>query len=88
MTEDEIIKQLRPLVATRCEFSSELTLETDLLRDLHLDSMTQLELWIDIENHFEIMMEPDAENDIITIRNLVSLIHTNLHSTDSENAGP
>lgn len=48
--------------------------ETNLVTDLELDSILQLELVVELENHFEIALEPEEEQEIITVGDLVAWI--------------
>ena len=45
-----------------------------------LDSMQQLSLVVALEDHFEICLDPEDENQIETLSDLVSLIQTKVKS--------
>jgi acyl carrier protein len=52
----------------------ELLPTTNLVTDLELDSIQQLELVVELENHFAIELEPDEGQEIVTIGDLVAWI--------------
>lgn len=74
MTREEIALRLRAIVRERLAIDAELGPETSLLGDLQLDSLQQLELVVEIENAFEICLEPEHEEEIATVGALVEAI--------------
>lgn len=74
MTQAEIVERLREIVRERLRIDDSVHLETDLQGDLQLDSLQQLELWIEIENEFRICLEPADEREIHTVSDLVTCI--------------
>ena len=50
-------------------------LKTDLGRDLQLDSLAQLTLVVELENHFRVCFEPGDEEGVATIADVVRLVH-------------
>ena len=77
MTNDLIMQELKKLAET------ELALETGLtpgdLAD-QLDSVARLTLVVAIEDHFKICFDPEDEEDIHTVDQLVVLIHRKLNA--------
>ncbi len=49
-----------------------------LIADLGLDSMQQLALVVELENHFAICFAPGSEQGIVTVEDLVALIERTL----------
>jgi len=48
--------------------------ESDLVGELGLDSLAQLELVVELENHFEIALEPEGAEEIRTAGDLVAWV--------------
>lgn len=46
----------------------------DLVEDLKLDSLDQLALVVELENHFRICIEPSDEASLSTLRDVVALV--------------
>ena len=53
-----------------------------LVEDLDLDSLELLTLSFEIENHFDIILEPDDESAIVTVADLVDTIDRLLLEAD------
>ncbi len=51
-----------------------LTPSLRLIEDLQLDSLAQLALLVEIENDFEIALEPEDEAELATVADLISVI--------------
>jgi len=74
MTRTEILERLQRIVHDTLGDGAPVAPETDLLGDLQLDSVKQLELIVEIENAFEICFEPEEEQGLATIAELVALV--------------
>lgn len=55
-----------------------LPLEARLIEDLELDSIRLLTLAVEVENHFEVALEPEEEAEITTVGDLVRLVTVKL----------
>lgn len=68
------LDELQRLVGERLGRSGPLAPETELVADLALDSIQQLDLIVELENHFEIALELDGDAEIHTVGELVAHI--------------
>lgn len=60
---------------------------SDLLGDLQLDSLQRLTLAVELENHFELCFDPEDEEGLATIGDVVDLIERQLAEVaDAERA--
>ncbi|HKE12655.1 MAG TPA: phosphopantetheine-binding protein [Myxococcota bacterium] len=74
MTREQILERIRRVARERLEMSSSFDLQTNLLRDLQLDSLKQLSLVVELENEFEICFEPEEEEALETVGHVVDLV--------------
>ena len=68
------VAELQRLLRERLRIEREITPETDLVTDLALDSLKQLELLVALENHFGVCLEAEADQEVLTIGDLVAWI--------------
>jgi acyl carrier protein len=68
------LAELNVLLRERLGRSGRLVPETELVADLALDSIQQLELIVELENHFEIALEVEGDEGIRTVGELVACI--------------
>ncbi|MFO0687968.1 MAG: acyl carrier protein [Myxococcota bacterium] len=66
--------ELARLLRERFAHAGDVTPETDLVGELGLDSIQQLELLVELENHFEIALEPEGDETIQTAGDLVAWV--------------
>ena len=66
--------ELQRLLRERFGRSDEVAPETDLVGELALDSLQQLELVVELENHFEVALEPEGGEAIRTAGDLVAWV--------------
>lgn len=74
MTPEAVLDRIRAIATTRLRITAPVDLDSDLARDLRLDSIAMLSLVVEIENEFEICFEPDDEDDIATVGDVVTLL--------------
>ncbi len=82
MTEHEILDGLRGLMREHLQIVSPVGLETDFTRDLQLDSLKQLTLVVELENHFQICFDSGDEEGLRTVGHVVHLISRRLEGSD------
>jgi acyl carrier protein len=70
----DTLAELNRLLRERLSRSGRLLPETELVADLALDSIEQLELVVELENHFEIALEIEGDEGIRTVGELVACI--------------
>lgn len=75
MTEDIIRKQVSDLIQKECFQSGELP-EGELAA--HLDSVQRLTLVVAIEDHFKVCFDPEDEEHIETLDDVIQLIQRKL----------
>jgi acyl carrier protein len=71
--------ELRRLLRERFDRSEEVLPETDLVGELALDSLAQLELVVELENHFEVALEPEGSEGIRTAGDLAAWVDRARH---------
>ena len=71
---DRILADVRRILRERLRVSAPVELDTDVQRDLQLDSVRLLALVVELENHFEVCFEPGDEQGVSTVGDLVDRI--------------
>lgn len=66
--------ELVRLLRERFAWAGEVAPGTDLVGELALDSIQQLELVVELENHFEVALEPEGDEAIRTAGDLVAWV--------------
>lgn len=75
MTKEEIFNQIKDTLAESLEIEpDQITLETDIVDDLHADSISIMEFTLALEDEFDIEISDDDADRIITIGNVVDYI--------------
>ena len=74
MTDAEILNGVRGVLREHLDVRRDVDAETDLVRDLALDSLKQLTLIVELENHFKICFDPGEEDGARTLGDVVRLI--------------
>ncbi|MEM6532850.1 MAG: acyl carrier protein [Myxococcota bacterium] len=74
MTREQIIAELRVLVADQLGREIQLEGASDFQSDLGLDSLKRLALVVAIENRFKVCFEPEDDEGIRTVDDLVNAI--------------
>lgn len=70
----DTLSELNRLLRERMGRSGTLTPETELVADLALDSIQQLDLIVELENHFAVALETEGDEEIRTVGDLVACI--------------
>lgn len=84
MSERDILGEVRHLARERLKLTEELKTGSRLIEDLGLDSLQLQGLAVEVENHFRICLEPEDEEAIETVGDLVTIVRTKL----ADNPGP
>jgi acyl carrier protein len=71
---NDTLAELNRLLRERLGRSGQLLPETELVADLALDSIQQLDLIVELENHFAIALEIEGDEGIRTVGELVACI--------------
>jgi acyl carrier protein len=67
----DTLAELNRLMSERSRRSGRLVPETELVADLGLDSIQQLELIVELENHFGIALDLEGDEEIRTVGELI-----------------
>jgi len=78
MTERDILGEVRVLARDRLALTEELKVSSRLIDDLGLDSLQLQGLAVEVENHFRICLEPEDEDAIESVGDLVGIVQTKL----------
>ncbi len=87
-TRDEIEAGIRRIAADHLGTSAEVSPDARLIEDLGLDSLQLLTLSFEVEHHFEIILEPEDEQAIVTVRDLTDTIARVLARTGASPPAP
>jgi acyl carrier protein len=82
MTERQILEGVQEVIREHLQGSAPVDEDTDLFRDLELDSLKQLTLVVELENHFRICFDAGEEQGLQTIGDVVRLIAHRLPGRD------
>ena len=74
----DVLGEVRVLAVERLALTDRLKLDSRLIEDLGLDSLQLQGLAVEVENHFRICLEPEDEEAIETIGDLVEIIRAKL----------
>jgi acyl carrier protein len=74
LTESDIQAAIGDLARQHLQWDGTLREEMHLVEDLGLDSLKRLILVVEIENHFRICLDEEAEAEIVTVGDLVRVI--------------
>jgi len=74
MTSEQILEALREILREKLAVDRPVGPATRVVGDLELDSLQRIELVIEVENHFRICLEPEDEEKIETVQDLVRVI--------------
>ncbi len=84
--QDAILDGIRHVAKNRLALAGPIDPNTEIVGDLELDSIQQLSLIVEIENHFRICFEPDDEEGVATVHDLMRVIATRLEASTIEEA--
>jgi len=78
MSDETILAGIREILEDMDVHSAEeripLSRDVHIVRDLDLDSLKRIELVIRIENEFRVRLEPEDEEEITTLGDLVDVV--------------
>jgi acyl carrier protein len=77
-TRDEIVAGVREVAAAHLTLDGDLTPDARLVEDVGLDSLALLTLAFEVENHFDIILDPEDELNIRTVDDLIDSIARHL----------
>lgn len=81
MSRDELLEKvkeiIKPYVGDNDAFDS-LTEESDLINDLKINSAHVVDIVLDIESEFDVVIDDDAINQLTTVASSIALIESKL----------
>ena len=86
MNQTQIIEGVEKVLREHLQIESPIGLETDLFRDLQLDSLKQLTLVVELENQFRICFDEGDEEGLRTIGDVVALIKDRVTSASQKDS--
>ena len=78
MTDDEILHAIAGVARDKLELDGELRCDMRLVEDLQLDSIRLMTLAMEVEDHFEICLDEEDEEAIMTVADLVDTVRRKL----------
>ncbi len=78
MTEHQILEGVREVIRDHLQMQSPVGNEPHLFHDLQLDSLKQLTLVVELENHFRVRFDAGDEEGLETIGDVVRVIDRRL----------
>jgi acyl carrier protein len=88
MNENRILDGVEKVLREHLQIASPVGPETDLFQDLELDSVKQLTLVVELENHFRICFDEGDEEGLRTLGDIVALISRRLTNASIEDTPP
>lgn len=74
MTEEQILAGIRDVLTHRLHVAAPIRPDQHILRDLHLDSIQQFALVVELENHFRVCFDPGDEEHVATVADVARLV--------------
>ena len=78
MTDEEILEAISGVAHDKLDLDRELSGDMRLVEDLELDSIRLLTLAMEIEDHFEVCLDEEDEEAIVTVDDLVGVVRRKL----------
>ncbi len=78
MTDDEILHAISEVARDKLELEGELHRDMRLVEDLQLDSIRLLTLAMEVEDRFEICLDEEDEEAIVTVADLLGVVRRKL----------
>ena len=74
MTDDEILHAIAEVARDKLDLPGDLKRQSRLVEDLELDSIRLLTLAMEVEDRFQICLDEDDEESIVTVADLVEVV--------------
>jgi acyl carrier protein len=84
MSDAEILDALKEILQKRMRVDRPIEPPVRVLHDLELDSLQRIALVIEVENRFQVCLEPEDEQAIETIADLIRVIGERQQSVGAE----
>jgi acyl carrier protein len=80
-THDEVVDEVRAVILDHVDTSANITVQTELVADLGIDSLGVMEVVADIEDKFEMTIADKELRDVATLGDVVKAIEVRLASS-------
>ncbi len=74
MNHETVLVGIIQVARKHLDWHDPVTLDMRLVEDLALDSLKLLTLAVEVENHFQICLDPEQDHELETVGDLVSAI--------------
>ena len=78
MTDAEVLDGIRAVAREHLDHEGPVALDTRLVEAMELDSIRMLTLVVELENHFDVLLEEGDEEGVETVADLVALLQRRL----------
>ncbi len=78
MTDDDILHAISSVARDKLDLEGELKPDMRLVEDLELDSIRLLTLAMEVEDRFEICLDEEDEEAIVTVADLLGVVRRKL----------
>ena len=78
MEDDEILHRIAEVARDKLDYGGELRREMRLVEDLELDSIRLMTLAMEVEDRFEVCLDEEDEEAIVTVADLVGVVRRKL----------
>ncbi|MBW2735690.1 MAG: acyl carrier protein [Deltaproteobacteria bacterium] len=81
-SQQEVLAVIQRVLKEQLQVDAKVTLATDLFAELKLDSIQQLSLVVELENHFRVAFDGGDEGRISTVQTVIDLVRRRLEDGD------
>ena len=74
MNDREILTGIAEVASVHLGWHAPLRPTTRLVEDLELDSLRALTLAVEVENRFQVCLDPERDNELVTVADLVAAV--------------
>jgi acyl carrier protein len=74
VTEDEVLAGIEEVARAQVGWEGRIDGRMRLIEDLGLDSLKALTLAVEVENRFEVCLDPERDAELVTVADLVAAV--------------
>jgi len=78
MNDRQVLQEIEDVAREHLGWTGQLRPEMRLAEDLELDSIKTLTLAVEVEDRFQICIDPESESQIVTVGDLVAAVRRKL----------
>ena len=79
--DDEVLAGIAAVAASHLDLRRPVEPSAHLVEDLELDSLQLMTLAAEVENHFRVILDPEDEESIATVEDLVRVVRSKLEES-------